>query len=322
MLTKLIFSFSYIMFAFVCFSQNLVDIEGVTYDKNTNKPLPYVNIMVLNESVGITSDKNGKFSFNTKQIDSMDTLFFSHVGYFSKKIQVGNLNKGIIKLKPKNIILDEVEILLNKKNNESKIVELNRFNKRKTSLVYSTEPFNNKGSLWIPYRDMEPSIETMYFSNDQVDSDFVQLKEVSINLESFKENSKFRLRVFQANNQKIPATEIPLNDSIIEVSSGDSVVNIDVIDNNIYFSENGIFIGVEYLLIEENLTLKKNEEANVEAKLYSPFLKYIRVKEFYEYYIFTKGKWQKIRKAAPNFMNSKDTKKYSYKPAISVEVLY
>lgn len=316
--------FQYILLFFIipCFSQDSNHLIGTTYDAKTGKPLPYVNIMVLNKQLGTTSDINGKFNIETKPFNYSDTLYFSHVGFISKKLQINKITNGMVKLEPKNIILDEVNVFDNKKNTSSSSLELNKFKKRKTSLVYSTEPFKNKGSLWIPYRDMEPSIETMYFSNDEVDSDFVQLKEISINIESFKENSKFRLRVFQANNQKIPAMEIPLNEAVIEVSSGDSVVNIDVMDDNIYFSENGIFIGVEYLLIEENLTLKKNEEANVEAKLYSPFLKYIRVKEFYEYYIFTKGKWQKIRKAAPNLMNSKDTKKYSYKPAISVEVLY
>ncbi|RRO20851.1 carboxypeptidase-like regulatory domain-containing protein [Flavobacteriaceae bacterium 14752] len=319
--TKLIFLFSFIIFVSVCFSQNFAEIQGVTYDKHTGKPLPYVNVMVLNKSMGITTDINGKFSFYSKRIESTDTLFFSHIGYFSKKLQVNNIHNGIINLRPKKIVLDEVKILFDRKINATKITELNKFNKRKTSLVYSKEPFNNEGNLWIPYRDMEPSIETMYFQNNQDDNDFVKLKEVKINIESFKENSKFRLRVFLADSLKRPASEIKLNEPIIEVSNGDSVVNIDVMDDNIYFSENGIFIGVEYLLIEENLTLKKNEEANVEAKLYSPFLKYIRVKEFYEYYIFTKGKWQKIRKAAPNFMNSKDTKKYSYQPAISIKII-
>lgn len=321
MYIKGILSFSFAMFTTIIFSQNYSKIQGKTIDKQTDKPLPYVSIMVLNKSIGTTSDKNGRFILENIKISSTDTIFLSHVGYFSKKISLSKKFDSIIKLKPKNIILDEVNIAVEKINDKSKIHTLNKFNKRKTSLVYSTEPLDNKADLWLPYRELEPTIETMYFTNNQKYNEYIQLKEAIINLKSFKEKSKFRLRVYQANDQKEPKIEVHLKQPIIDVFKDEPVVKINLLEDNIYMSKNGIFIGVEYLMIDENLTIEKSEKKNIKTKIYSPFLKYIRVKENFEYYIFTKGSWQKVTKAAPNYFDSNDKKKFSYKPAISIQIV-
>lgn len=317
---KVIFLLIVLLFILPCSSQNMQKLDGTTYDANTGEPLPYVNVMVVNKQFGTTSDSNGRFLLENKQLKYTDTLYFSHVGFISKRIQVNEILGGDIKLQPRNILLDEVNVYDVKKNNSSKIVELNKFKKRKTSLVYSKEPFDNKGGLWVPYREMEPSIETMYFQNIYKNDEYVQLKEVNISLKSFKEKSKFRLRLFQASNDKKPGREISLKTSIYEATNQNSVVNINLSDENIYLSNNGIFIGIEYLLIEDNLTIITNDNESKEAKLYSPFLKYTRVKENFDIYIFSNAKWQKIRKKAPNYTDPNDTDTFSYRPAISIKI--
>ena len=79
-------------------------------------------------------------------------------------------------------------------------------------------------------------------------------------------------------------------------------------------NENGIFVGVESLIIPENLRVFKND-LGMEAKTYSPFLSYTTIKEMdYPYYIYSKGQWLKESKKVSYRPNSN----LYYKPAISL----
>jgi len=313
--------FNFLLTCKLIFSQTEYITKGKIIDNFTVKPLPYVSVMVLNKAVGTSTDKNGNFSIKSELISSNDSLLLSHVGYESIKISLNDITNIPIKLRMKNIKLEEVKISFDKTSKKKEYFYLNKFKKNRTSLVYSLEPFNNKSNLWLPFRENEPTIETMYFPYNEEYGKFTQLEEVIINLRSFKTESKIRLRIFQADDESKPGNEVILQNPIIKVSDDESLIKIDLHDEYIYTSKEGIFIGVEYLIIPENLTLEKNLKENVETNLYSPFLKYIRVKGIYEYFIFTKAKWEKVRKIAPNYIiNSKNSKEFSYKPAISVKL--
>jgi len=303
-------------------SQENFIIRGRTLDYKTGKVLPYVNIMLLNKSVGTTSDENGVFFLKDKDLKPTDTLFFSHVSYFSKKISLDHKPDSIIRLRPKSITLNDINLGIEKNKYKNKNIVLNKFKPKKTALSYHNNPSEDRGNIWIPYREMEPKVETMFFPYHKKYGDFPQLNEVTINFKSFKKKSKFRLRIFQPNQNGLPSEEVQLKNSIIEVIEDEPIVKIDLEGDNIFISKQGLFVGVEYLLISDNLTIEKHKNNKSKTYLYSPFLKYIRVKDFYEYYIFTKGKWQKIRKIAPNYFDAKDKKKYSYKPAISIKINY
>jgi hypothetical protein len=55
----------------------LVQFSGVVRDLR-HRPLPHVNIIILNERRGTTSDERGMFSFVVR---SNDTILFSHMGH-------------------------------------------------------------------------------------------------------------------------------------------------------------------------------------------------------------------------------------------------
>ncbi|MEN8230415.1 MAG: carboxypeptidase-like regulatory domain-containing protein [Bacteroidota bacterium] len=55
----------------------LVEFSGMVRDLQ-HRPLPYVNIIILNERRGTTSDQRGMFSFVVR---SNDTILFSHMGH-------------------------------------------------------------------------------------------------------------------------------------------------------------------------------------------------------------------------------------------------
>lgn len=57
--------------------QELVQFSGIVRDLQ-HRPLPYVNIIILNERRGTTSDQRGMFSFI---VHPSDTILFSHMGH-------------------------------------------------------------------------------------------------------------------------------------------------------------------------------------------------------------------------------------------------
>jgi hypothetical protein len=57
--------------------ENLVQFSGIVRDLQ-HRPLPHVNIIILTEKRGTTSDKRGMFSFVVRP---SDTILFSHMGH-------------------------------------------------------------------------------------------------------------------------------------------------------------------------------------------------------------------------------------------------
>ena len=85
-----VFVFFYVLIPNVS-SQNFVqNIRGVVIDKQSQSPMPDVNIMVLNSSpvIGTTTDINGKFVLSKIHIGRVGVQF-SFIGY--NQIVINNL---------------------------------------------------------------------------------------------------------------------------------------------------------------------------------------------------------------------------------------
>lgn len=92
------------------FSQTF-KISGKAVDSKTNYPLPYVNIRVLNTTLGTAANINGEFEIKLRT--NRYTLVASYIGYFSDTIFV-NLNEDIevnFQLRGTDISLPEIVIL-------------------------------------------------------------------------------------------------------------------------------------------------------------------------------------------------------------------
>jgi len=115
-------------------------ISGYISDVNGNN-LPSVNISVINESIGTTSDPNGNYNLIVRENRSL-ILAFSFIGYQIEKIRIPMLKSGQhykldIKLKTSSNVLNDVIITDQRSRKES-------FNKIKTKHV-SVLPGNSGG---------------------------------------------------------------------------------------------------------------------------------------------------------------------------------
>lgn len=83
---------------------NTSEILGMVLDRKGNRPLPYVNIGVLNKEVGTVSDEAGKFRLTLNDEFENDTIRISSIGYKPIEILVNTVKK---KEQPVRIELSE-----------------------------------------------------------------------------------------------------------------------------------------------------------------------------------------------------------------------
>ncbi len=161
--------------SFMVFGQNdLVVINGKVTEFKSNESLQYVNIYFKNIKIGTVSNNNGEFILYVKKNELPDTLIFSLIGYFSKKIyidisknelninvslmpKIEKLNTVIIKekkIEPKKI-LEKVYDYYSKRSKQKYKVQLyvRDYIKLNQAFIYGTKAFmeahiSNKISLY------------------------------------------------------------------------------------------------------------------------------------------------------------------------------
>jgi hypothetical protein len=287
----------------ITLSSTITDIKG--------EPLQLSNIMTLNNSFGTTSDENGYFEITIPDSLKYDTLVVSYVGYYSKYICISDLKDKII-LKPQVFQLPEVYIKTGNVKS-SKPLFINKFKKKKCFLRYTKyDSVNN--NLWVPFRPNEPAIEAISFPDNSKDYKGKKLKEVRVYLTTFKTPATFRLRIYSADKKMEPGPDLLKIPLTADVVKNNSLITINLEKYNLIFPENGIFVGVELLIIMKNKTTL-NKDGN-EYTVYSPFLNFIKTYEKGRFWQYSEGKWTQNNSTAPVFTKGKRV--LYYKPAITL----
>jgi hypothetical protein len=78
-------------------------ISGTVFEMDSNLPIEYVNIGIVDKNIGTVSDQNGKYTLQINSEYINDTLRFSRVGYKSYSVKVSDF----INLKNKNVALEK-----------------------------------------------------------------------------------------------------------------------------------------------------------------------------------------------------------------------
>ncbi|WP_117879859.1 carboxypeptidase-like regulatory domain-containing protein [Aureibaculum luteum] len=112
---------------FICtmslFAQNFA--EGVIKDIETDEPIPYVNIGIINKSIGTVTNFEGKFEFETKSNVFNDSIRLSSIGYKSKSILVRDFLK-MLKTNSEILLYPDVttlsEVVLTAKKLKEKVI--------------------------------------------------------------------------------------------------------------------------------------------------------------------------------------------------------
>ena len=247
-------------------------IKGIVKDSLTGKPIPYVNIWVQNENIGSTSEENGTFFINTTEKGKK--LIFSTLGYEKKIINASEASE--VNLKLAAYLLNEVVI---SKSIGTKTVEIGK----------------NKNEMYQAF-DNGPKIDTKYFPYLSSYKKTKYLKQVSIYTDSRIENAIIKIHFYNVDSNGFPSEELLDKEFVVTVKKGTRINRFDLTAFNLKFPKNGLFVGFEKLLIENNKTEKTITDSNTNItqiqKTYFPFVLYNYVeREFL--YTFSGGKWNR-----------------------------
>lgn len=263
----------FLLYSNMAFTQ----IQGRLLDSITKKPVKYVNIWVENKDIGTSSDENGNFQFT--KIDSTETLIFSSIGYKTFKTNVKNIN-SLILLQPNSVNLSE--ILIEKKGSTEIVIQ--KYKKRKINYYLSC---SNK-----------PRIIGRFFIYNDYYEKTPFIKSIKILTKSNIDKAKFNIRLYTTNKEGEP--ENYLNHKLITriAKKGKNNTIIDISKLKIEYPENGIFIAIEWLIIENNkynfsYTMNKEKHKSI---TYEPSIGTIPANSNKNSWLYQKGVWKKIRK--------------------------
>ena len=211
------------LFSLPVFSQ----IQGKVIDA-TGIPVPYVNIRVENENIGGTSETDGTFKI---QAASDKTLVFSAIGF--QTLQSKITEDGKIVLQHLAYPLDEVVI---SKPKETIKIEIGDAKK---------ERFYPE---WVHY----PYVYAKFFpyQTSYEQTNFIQ--EVSVFTHSHIEGASFKLRIYSVAENGSPKEDLIHESIIVKVRKGKKKTSVDLSSYHLILPKEGIFVGFEKLIIEEN----------------------------------------------------------------------
>ncbi|MFA6483653.1 MAG: carboxypeptidase-like regulatory domain-containing protein [Bacteroidales bacterium] len=262
---------------------------GCVIDKNTNHPIPLVNIWVENEDIGTTTDNNGCFHF----IDSLNNkyLIVTALGYERLRMKIDTPYLSVL-LEPKVYSIPEVVI------KPVKEEELQIITYRKSKLYNYISSLNPCiYARFIPY--MEEYQNTPF------------IKSIKLETISWIESSRFRLRLFQVNPDGQPGEDILNNDLVVKVKKGRrSSLITDFNNTQIRFPKEGLFVALEFLIVKENeyeATFLDRETNKREKKVcYMPLFGTIMTEESPPLYVYTKGNWVLLKRKTCGGMSLTD----------------
>ncbi|NER17999.1 carboxypeptidase-like regulatory domain-containing protein [Spongiivirga citrea] len=271
---NILFSYSF------CFGQ----IQSVVFDSITKEKIPYVNIWSENENIGTTSNKNGEFL-----IDSLNSgfLILSRLGYKELRINLIELPTSIF-LSPKAVGLKELPIL-EKKETEQRII--GNFENTNIETFYASTG--------------TPEIKARLFDYDSRFVNTPYLKKIILPIYSHLPNSEFNIRLYSVGQNGEPCDPIYEKNVIGVAKKGINNMEIDLTDLSLTFPKSGLFVGFEWLIVDENqykLSYPTNS-SKTKAKsiiIYEPKVGILSTSENSHAWNYKKGKWRKEEKIYDN----------------------
>lgn len=265
-------------------------INATVIDQKTKEVIPFVNIWVVDENIGTTSNENGEFSLsadNTKEVQ------FSAIGFKTKKMTANSIGE-VVELEPFATELSEVTVF----SRELELV-IGKFRKSTISSYFAcgTNP-------WMVARYFEYKIEY---------EDTPYLDKLRILTESDVKVATFNLRFYHIGENGEPEGYILDENIIVVADKGNKITEVDVSQYNIKFPENGFFVAIEWLIIDSNkheyTYTRQGEKGKHIGISFEPAIGTVPDESDENNWIYTQGKWKKAWKSGSSMKRYKD--KYS-----------
>ena len=276
--------------AFLCFTPCLsAQITSLVLDSVDHQPVPYINIWVVQEGLGTSSDEKGRFSLPA--FDPKHTLVLNALGYKPKTLLFSAFRDTIF-LVPQSIELAEVIIT-----------------PRKRTTIRSTGGFKKAGiDYYFGAGSRTPWIFARYFPYEPLYMETPFLQTVKVLTNSDTRGAVFNIRLYSVAPDGAPQDYL-YDENILGVArKGKTITEIDLRKLNICIPKQGLAVAVEWLLIESNKYeyryTEKGSKKKKKGVTYSPSLGIIPSETNENSWIYVGGKWNRVLK------NSSSIEKY------------
>lgn len=272
--------FGIILLTQIVTSQNILN--GKIINKDSNEPIPYVNIGIVNKDIGTVSDENGDFElilvlgneYYVNETNEKDSILISSIGFKSQKFAVFDLQRKLKEIK--NIYLETDTIILNE-------VVISSYKNLKEEVIGKTY----KSNIEAAFKDCPLGYEMG--TKIKIGKSPTIVK--SFNTYIIKNNlgfKKFRLNFYSIKKGK-PSTKLFNKDIIFEVPLKEGDFNLDLEEYDIILKEDCI-VTIETLDNDKNGDTLN--EISFSAKLLGGSLYFRKTSQ---------GKWKKTKMASIGF---------------------
>jgi len=257
-------AFLFLFISAFCFSQ-----KQITFiDSITKSPIGYASIWKENQ-IYKTTDSLGVLNIENDLLDK--TFKINALGY---KEKVFNIVSNEVSLSPETTLLNEVKVYKRKKNISKKIGNLKR-----------------SGVHFCTQYDAKESRFARYFPNKHNEPVF--LDKVKLHTSTTTKNRIFSVLFYSVNETTGEPDKVLNTETIIcKPKKGNTLNTIDISDMNIVIPNNGIFVVIEVLLLEQNKNYDKKSNHPL-AFMYEPCFNANSVSEFKDSWYFKDNLWQK-----------------------------
>ena len=197
---------------------NSEDKQGISFVSITDK-----------KTFNFFADHEGKIQL--ENLSSLDSITFECIGYESKIFASKDLiNKKIIELNPKAKELETVNVQSQKGKYVSKKLGVTK--KASNGLLNDFSGRNGyERAVWIP--------------NNQSIAGFLKNINIFITNQGYPD-APFRIHIYDCSLDKKPGKELTQSNIIAAGITGNEWITINLVDERIFISENGCFVGIEW----------------------------------------------------------------------------
>lgn len=214
-----------------------VNLKGKIVNNNTNEPVIYAAVGLINANIGVSSDELGQFEL--KEVPINDTLIISSIGFKMIKIPISHFTRTI-KLTPSVLELPMVTV----KPKKVTSFILNEFKKRDVSFYHVCHA--PKGGITQIAQFFKTEKEGQWFLKE------IKLVQLTMFLFIPKEPNIFRLRFYGVNELGKP-NDVDIFEPILVKNDGSRIVTVDLSDKNWIMPTQGLFIALEWIKTENNM---------------------------------------------------------------------
>lgn len=268
-------------------------LTGRIKDSESDEPIPYANVQVLDKNSGASSDEQGKFIL--PDADSAATIVISATGY--ETLQTAWSKDAVVLLHKTNVRLQEVTI-----------------NSNRRGSLFKTGTYKKSGIRMHFAVNKVPWILVRYFPYDTAYRNTPFLKSVMVETESDVKDAVFNLMLYRKSKEGLPGEFLYTGNIIGHAKKGKHNTVIDLSGYDIAFPEEGLCIGIEFMLVAQNqytIDVVENGKRNRKELQYAPRIGALPVAVNDQAMIFSRGKWEKLQLNTEPYLPKAYQGKYS-----------